>query len=156
MSTRTTPSRSRTRRNVSAVSWSPDGDWLAYVQNWSDETLEGQISLVRPDGDDAQTLVEGDAPEWAPDGKQLAYVHDGDIWTIGSDGKDAKRIIRNGHVPAWSRDGKQIAFMRAERCPRAVCRERVFVAFTDGHGLRQVGPAVPGERTVLWLRDPFE
>ncbi len=104
-------------RNVSDVSWSPKGDWLAYVQNWSDETLEGQISLVRPDGDDAHTLVDGDAPGWAPDGKQLVYVHDGDIWTVGSDGKDAKRIIPNGHSPAWSRDGKQIAFMRAERCP---------------------------------------
>ena len=143
-------------RNVSAVSWSPEGDWLAYVQNWSDETLEGQISLVRPNGDDAHTLVDGDAPGWAPDGKQLVYVHDGDIWTIGSDGKDAKRIIRNGHVPTWSRDGKQIAFMRAERCPRALCRERVFLAFTDGTDIRQVGPAFPGERPVLWLRDPFE
>ena len=93
-----------TTRNVSDVSWSPEGDWLAYVQNWSDETLEGQISLVRPDGDEAHTLVEGDAPEWSPDGKQLVYVHDGGIWTIGSDGKDAKRIIRNGHAPTWSRD----------------------------------------------------
>ena len=143
-------------RNVSDVTWSPAGDWLAYVQNWSDETLEGQISLVRPDGDEAHTLVEGDAPDWAPDGEQLVYVHDGDIWTIGSHGKDAKRIIRNGHAPAWSRDGKQIAFMRAERCPRAFCRERVFRAFADGTGIRQVGPTFPGERTVLWLRDPFE
>ena len=49
-------------RNVSDVVWSPEGDWLAYVQNWSDETLEGQISLVRPNGDDAKTLVDGDAP----------------------------------------------------------------------------------------------
>lgn len=143
-------------RNVTDVAWSPKGDWLAYVHNWSDETLEGQISLVRPDGEDARTLVAGDTPEWAPDGKQLVYVHNRSIWTIGSDGEDAKRIIPNGHSPAWSRDGKQIAFMRADRCDEPPCPEHVFLAFTDGNDIREIGPAFPEERTVLWLRDPFE
>ena len=36
-------------RNVSDVAWSPTGDWLAYVHDWSEDTLEGQISLVRPE-----------------------------------------------------------------------------------------------------------
>jgi Tol biopolymer transport system component len=143
-------------RNVSDVAWSPKGDWLAYVHDWSDETLEGQISLVRPDGEDAHTLVRGDAPEWAPDGKQLVYVHNGSIWTIGSDGKDAKMIIQNGHSPAWSRDGEQIAFMRTERCGKAICPEQVFLAFTNGTGVRQAGPEFSEERIVLWLPDPFE
>ena len=143
-------------RNVSDVSWAPKGDWLAYVQNWSDETLEGQISLVRPDGDDAHTIVRGDAPEWSPDGEQLVYVHNGSIWTIGSDGEDAKMIIRNGHSPAWSRDGRQIAFMRADRCSKAICPEHAFHASIDGTGVSQVGPRFSEERTVLWLPDPFE
>jgi Tol biopolymer transport system component len=143
-------------RNVSDVSWAPKGDWLAYVQNWSDETLEGQISLVRPDGEDAHTLVRGDAPEWAPDGKHLVYVHNSSIWTISSDGDDAKMIIPNGHSPAWSRDGKQVAFMRAERCAKAVCPERVLHASIDGSGVSQVGPRFPEERILLWLPDPFE
>jgi Tol biopolymer transport system component len=142
--------------NVTEVAWSPKGDWLAYVQNWSDETLEGQISLVRPDGEDARTLVEGDAPEWAPDGKNLVYVHNRSIWTVGSDGEGATRIIPNGHSPAWSRDGEQIAFMRAERCGEPPCEEHVFLAFTDGTDVREIGPAFPEERAVLWLRDPFE
>jgi Tol biopolymer transport system component len=145
-----------TTRNITDVSWAPKGDWLAYVQNWSDETLEGQIALVRPDGTEANVLTAGDAPEWAPDGKHLVYVHNGNVWTIGSDGKDAKMIVPNGHVPAWSRDGEQIAFMRAERCSRAVCPEHVFLAFTNGTDVRQIGPEFPEERTVLWLRDPFE
>ena len=143
-------------RNISDVSWSPKGDWLAYVQNWSDETLEGQISLVQPDGEDAHTIVRGDAPEWAPDGKHLVYVHDGDIWTIGTDGEGAKMIIEDGHSPAWSRDGKQIAFMRAERCAKAVCPEQVFHGPVDGPGAEQVGPRFPEERILLWLPDPQE
>ena len=143
-------------RNVSDVSWSPKGDWLAYVVDWSDETLEGQISLVRPDGEDAHTLVRGDAPDWAPDGKQIVYVHNRSIWTIDSDGENAKMIIPNGHSPAWSRDGKQIAFMRAERCSKSVCPEHAFHASIDGTGVTQAGPAFSEERVVLWLPDPFE
>ena len=143
-------------RDISDVSWSPKGDWLAYVQDWSDETLEGEIMLMNPDGEDAHLLVKGDAPEWAPDGKHVVYVHNGSIWTIGSDGKDAKMIVPNGHSPAWSRDGEQVAFMRTERCRKAVCPEQVFLAFTNGTAVRQAGPEFPEERIVLWLPDPFE
>lgn len=143
-------------RNVSDVVWSPTGDWLAYVQNWSENTLEGQISLIRPNGDDAHTLVKGDSPDWSPDGKQLAYVHHGSIWTVDADGSNAKRLIPNGHSPAWSRDGEMIAFMRAGQCGRAMCPEHVYLAFSNGSDPHPVGPSYPSERQVVWLPDPFE
>ena len=143
-------------RNVSDVVWSPTGDWLAYVQNWSEDTLEGQISLVRPNGDDAHTLVPGDAPDWSPDGKQLVYVHNGSIWTANADGTDPHQLIPNGHSPAWSRDGQLIAFMRAEKCARNICPERAYLAFANGTDPHPVGPTYPSERQVVWLPDPFE
>ena len=143
-------------RNVSDVAWSPIGDWLAYVQNWSEDTLEGQISLIRPNGDDAHTLVPGDSPDWSPDGKQLVYVHNGAIWTVNADGSGAKRLIPNGHSPAWSRDGGMIAFMRPEKCARNICPERTYVAFANGADPHPVGPPYPSERQVVWLPDPFE
>jgi hypothetical protein len=46
--------------------------------------------------------------------------------------------------------------MRAERCDEPPCREHVFLAFTNGTEVRQIGPAFAEERAVLWLRDPFE
>jgi Tol biopolymer transport system component len=143
-------------RNVSDVAWSPKGDWLAYVQNWSEDTLEGQISLVRPNGDDAHTLLTGDSPDWSPDGKHLVYYHDGSIWTADADGTNAHRLIPNGHAPAWSRDGKLIAFMRAEKCARNICPEHAYVAFANGADPNPVGPSYPTERQVVWLPDPFE
>ncbi len=143
-------------RNVSDVVWSPTGDWLAYVQNWSEDTLEGQISLVHPNGDDAHTVVNGDAPDWSPDGKHLVYVHNGSIWTIDRDGTDPHRLIPNGHSPAWSRDGKMIAFMRADTCARNICPEHTYIAFANGAEPHQVGPSYPSERQVVWLPDPFE
>ena len=143
-------------RNVSDVAWSPKGDWLAYVQNWSDSTLEGQISLIRPNGNGSHTIVDGDSPDWSPDGKHLIYFHHGGVWSARPDGADAHLLVPNAHSPAWSRNGKQIAFMRAERCRRAVCREHVFVAFANGTGAKEVGPVFREERRVLWLPDPFE
>ena len=143
-------------RNASTVSWSPTGDWIAYVTGWSDETLEGQITLVRPNGEDVRKLIAGDDPEWAPSGKELAFFHDGGIWTVGSDGKGARLVVRDGHSPAWSRDGKQIAFMRAEKCGKPVCKERLYLAFADGTKAHAVGPTFASERQVLWLPDPNE
>jgi Tol biopolymer transport system component len=143
-------------RNVSDLAWSPTGDWLAYIQNWSEDTLEGQLSLVRPNGNDARTLVEGDAPDWSPDGKKLVYVHKGSIWTINADGTDAHMLIRDGHSPAWSRDGELIAFMRTDKCTKNVCPEHLFLAFANGTDPHEVGPVYPEERRVVWLPDPFE
>ena len=143
-------------RNISDVAWSPTGDWLAYVHDWSEDTLEGQISLVRPNGDDARKLVPGDAPDWSPDGKQLVYVHNGSIWTVNADGTDAHQLVPNGHSPAWSRDGQMIAFMRAEKCARNICPERAYLAFANGTDPHPVGPTYPSERQVVWLPDPFE
>jgi len=143
-------------RNVSDVAWSPTGDWLAYVRDWSDDTLEGQISLVRPNGDDPHTLVQGDSPDWSPDGKQLVYVHKGSIWTMNADGSGAKRLIPDGRSPAWSRDGEMIVFMRAAKCARSICPERTYLAFANGSDPHPVGPPYPGDRQVVWLPDPFE
>lgn len=143
-------------RNISTVAWSPTGDWIAYVKGWSPETLEGQIALVRPNGDNERELVAGDDPEWAPSGKQLAYVHDEGIWTIGVDGAGPRLVVRDGHAPAWSRDGKQIAFMRAEKCGKPVCKEHVHLVFAHGSDAPAVGPTFLDARRVLWLPDPNE
>ncbi len=143
-------------RNVSDVVWSPTSDWLAYVQNWSEDTLEGQISLVHPNGDDPHTVIQGDAPDWSPDGKRLVYVHNGSIWTVNADGSDARRLIPNAHSPAWSRDGEMIAFMRTDKCGRNICPEHAYYAFANGTDPHRVGPAYLSERQIVWLPDPFE
>ncbi|HKB21117.1 MAG TPA: hypothetical protein VKC65_08915 [Gaiellaceae bacterium] len=143
-------------RNVSDVVWSPNGDWLAYVQNWSPDKLEGQISLVRPNGDDAHLIIDGDAPDWSPDAKKLVYAHNGSIWTVDADGSDAHLLIRNGHAPAWSRDGDLIAFMRTDKCGKNLCPEHAYLAFANGSDPHPVGPAYSNERQVLWLPDPYE
>jgi Tol biopolymer transport system component len=142
-------------RNVSFVAWSPKGDWLVYVKNWSEDTLEGDVVLVHPDGDDERSLGKGDEPAWAPDGKRIVLTRGGNLWTVALDGSK-RLLVRNGRAPAWSRDGKQIAFMREEKCGAPSCKERVFLVFTDGREPRAVGPSFSPGRRVLWLPDPHE
>ena len=84
-----------------------------------EDTEEGQLSLVRANGDDAHPLgVDGDAPDWSPDGKQLVYVHEGSLWVVDPTEPNAHRLVPDGHAPAYSRDGEQIAFRRTEKCSR--------------------------------------
>jgi Tol biopolymer transport system component len=143
-----------TSRDVSSVAWSPAGDLLAYVRDWSPETLEGTIVLVKTDGTGERQLGRGDAPAWAPDGDRLAFVRSGNIWTVEADGSQPKLLVRNGHAPGWSRDGRFIAFMRAARCGEAVCPEQVVVVPESGGRGETVGPRFADSRRVLWLPDP--
>jgi Tol biopolymer transport system component len=144
-------------RNVSDVTWSPDDDWIAFVQNWSEETEEGQLSLVRPDGSETHTIgIDGDAPDWSPDGKHLVYVHQRALWVADADGANPHRLIPDAHSPAWSRDGQMIAFLRTAPCSRNVCPEQLMRAFANGTEPQRVGATYPDERRVVWLPDPFE
>jgi Tol biopolymer transport system component len=143
-------------RDASSVAWSPDGDWIAYVKAWSEETLEGEITLIRPNGDDQTRLTSGDAPTWSPDGSRLAFFHNGGIWTIGKDGSDLRMLVANGEAPSWSRDGGLIAFTRELPCGKPVCRERVFVVGAGGEDAHGVGPTFVGGRSIVWLPDPHE
>jgi Tol biopolymer transport system component len=143
-------------RDVSAVAWSPAGGWIAYVKGWSEDTLEGDISLIRPDGSAEHRLARGDTPTWAPNGSKLAFARNGNIWTIDADGSDSRILVKDGESPAWSRDGKMIAFMRAVPCAKPACRERVFIIAATGGDARAVGPKYTGVRFPVWLPDPFE
>ncbi len=143
-------------RDVSSVAWSPIGDWIAFVRAWSEGTLEGDITLIRPNGEEETLLTRGDAPTWSPDGSRLAFVHEGDIWTIDADGSNSRMLIANGESPSWSRDGGLIAFTRELPCGKPVCRERVFVVGAGGGEARAVGPTFAGPRSIAWLPDPNE
>jgi Tol biopolymer transport system component len=89
-------------------SWSPTGDWIAYV-----DSSKQKIALVHPDGTGNRVVVDvsghfwgyryfGLKPIWAPDGKKLLlneYKGDGDSQDVLmldlSSGKTA-RMSRNG------------------------------------------------------------
>jgi Tol biopolymer transport system component len=114
--------------------WSNDGQRIAFLK----KAGKGfEIWRVRPTGDDAVKLAEGDIDtpsytetpylkigtsriSWSPDNSSVAYVPrvDGisDLWLAKSDGSRTVRLTGNKDraesycCPIWSPDGKYILF----------------------------------------------
>lgn len=132
-----TGSRSRivapaTSATITAVQWSPTGDWIAYNA--------GGLRLVRPDGTDDH-LFASDAVvfTWARDGSSLYYR--------GSDAAWKRRDIEGGNLTELptavqlvvSPDGTQIAYEQ----------EQLFVGNADGQAARQIG-GNPTDTLLSW------
>ena len=83
--------------HMRALTWSPDGEWLAF------ETDDG-IYLVRPDGSGLRPVVEKGgvnpayAGQWSPDGARIAYLRGGALSIVNVDGGD-ERIVEG----IWAR-----------------------------------------------------
>lgn len=45
-------------------------------------------------------LAAGADPSWSPDGARIAFARDGEVWTIGADGVDERRV-GHGSDPSW-------------------------------------------------------
>jgi Tol biopolymer transport system component len=133
---------------VGAAEWSPDGRWIAYS--------EGDVHVVRPNGQDDQTLV--DFPEgpgeplagslsWAPDASELAILTGADVaacddcellWTVNSDGSDLHQVtsrMRDLGLPFWAPDGQSISFCEFAEL-QSVRKQQAVVH----HGEHYVGP----------------
>lgn len=104
---------------------SPDGQWVAYVQKWSDIQTDKRYSniwLVRADGTQRRALSEGalveSAPRWSPDGTRLLYLSNRSgrpqlrVHTLASSADTAlTSTASTPSAPVWSADGTQIAFL---------------------------------------------
>ncbi len=106
--------------------FSPDGSALNFVSDKG-----GQTDLWRADrGDPSKdwwqnasfnlTQLTKDADvesnlKWSPEGSRLAFVKGrGDLWTIGPDGKDPRRVFEAWEEPEydWSPDGKWFVYAK--------------------------------------------
>jgi len=100
-------------------SWSPDGQWLAYV---SFETKHSgvYVQLVRS-GERRQVSARAGingAPEWSPDGRKLALTLGGssgnpDIYILNLASQDLTRITDDPAIdtePVWAPDGHSLYF----------------------------------------------
>ena len=84
--------------HMNALTWSPDGEWLAF------ETDDG-IYLVRPDGTGLRPVVEKgffntvSAVQWSPDALRIAYLRGGALSIVNVDGGNERIVER---IPARS------------------------------------------------------
>jgi Tol biopolymer transport system component len=131
-----------TCRNGTPVSWSPDGELIAFDTDGTQHVEPGTY-VVPVDGSSAPTYVgRGFSPSWSPDGKRLAFSglpasSDGcTILVVDVEGGDPQPLTY-GWRPTWSPDGARIAFLR---------KDGVYVVNPDGSG----------EKRVLEIERPYD
>ena len=124
-------------RNGSSPTWSPDGDWLAFVRiSYSDLGESSQLVLVGAEGGDERELLPKSgtrldsfsSPAWSPDGKLIAFVSDGGrIGLVTPDGEKGGEfdLHATGMSLSWSPDSSRLAFdafrdVKSERRPVVV------------------------------------
>ncbi len=106
-----------------ALSWSPDGNTLAYVDRDPEKraaiflfdlaTLHSrQLTFPKP------PLIGDTAPAFSPDGKELAFARNGkevsDVWVVSAKGGEPERLSNLNQLcstgVAWTADGKTLVF----------------------------------------------
>jgi Tol biopolymer transport system component/TolA-binding protein len=102
---------SGTYRYQSPVSWSPDGEKLAFER--VDKTIAGDIWTINVINGDLMPITnttdfEG-SPAWSPDGKSIVYLSTGkerNISLTSFEDKKTRIIVKSGGYPVWSPDSK--------------------------------------------------
>lgn len=121
-----------------SVSWSPDGRLLA-VLDFNDDTRNGALNLVQPDGTGRRVLTLGvfypALVSWSPDGARLLVTRfTGELEIVhAGTGAVERQLDANGEWGIWSPDGQQAIYTR-NRDPTPSFR----VVNRDGTNRRQL------------------
>jgi hypothetical protein len=132
---------------VAATAWSPDGNWIAYVQDRG-------LYVAHPDGSEPRVLSTAPERGWvgtgefSPDSTRLSYVvgqglPDAQIRSevVRIDGTE-RHLLRQGPVIStgkWSPDGNALVLMAQNDAGR-YRPPRVYVVSADGSSTHAIAP----------------
>ncbi len=93
-----------------SAEYSPDGKYIAYGKNRTDQTLwDAHIVVSRSDGKEPRDLGPGGMATFSPDGKQLVFHTYGKgnesahIVIMNADGTGRRNILDHWGSPRWCR-----------------------------------------------------
>jgi serine/threonine-protein kinase len=103
------------------IHWSPDGKWLAFVEN--SPLNSGDVWVQSADGDRKASLFEQNAfaPHFSPDSKWIAYSSDKSgrreifVRPFQEAGGRIQVSTDGGTEPVWSRDGKELFYLNGDK-----------------------------------------
>ncbi len=97
--------------------WSPDGRKILFAR-------EADLYLMQADGTGRVLIAPGSAEgggyNWSPDGSMIAFTPSGlfgdvfiqELWVMGADGSNPRRLAAEGSSPTWAPDSRRIAYER--------------------------------------------
>jgi dipeptidyl aminopeptidase/acylaminoacyl peptidase len=92
------------------AAFSPDGTRLAYGR--SPDNAGVSIRDLKTGASQVLT-AKGKTPAWSPDGRWIAYVEGvsggEELWIVGVDGRDRRRLGQGTGIPLWLADGRLVA-----------------------------------------------
>jgi Tol biopolymer transport system component len=123
-----------------AASWSPDGQWIAYIR-----VKEGkpQLAKIRPGSASGPVIFQGapspvassdlrNSTQWSPAGDWILYETDGGLSVVSPGGKSSRRLTgRVFTIFGFSKDGSQVYGMYLNRAPN-VQRELFSIKMQSG------------------------
>jgi TolB protein len=100
--------------------FSPDGRRIAFDGRAYNTLFDFDIFVAAASGRGAKRITRGPdrdlMPAWSPDGRTIAFSRQAaeegmpDVWLVGADGSDPRRLVEGGLAPSWAPDGSRIAF----------------------------------------------
>ena len=152
-------------QEIAELSWAPDGNYLVFARG-GDFEFTGRdnpdpalsplkptqdIWIVAMDGSEPKKLTEGRAPAVSPRGDLIAFLRAGQIFTMKSNGEDAKAAVNSfgsARNLVWSPDGSLLAFVSARQ-------NHSFIGVYDpaAKSLRYLDPSVDSDIAPEWSPD---
>lgn len=125
-----------------AISWSPSGERLVFVE----ATGGGELRLF--DVGEGELIdfpkIAGAAPAWSPDGDEIAFVSPGgELSLVDADGENERVLLDRAGLqgnPRWSPDGQRLAVGVAPT-DEPDARSLVLVS-RDGSDVTELGPGL--------------
>lgn len=103
--------------NLLEPSFAPSGHRLVFVRSplpppAAGSPLTGPIVTSNLAGTDVRvvTNLSSSDPVMSPDGRTVLFVHAGDIWSAGTNGTNAHRLITNASMPDFSPSGRKLVY----------------------------------------------
>lgn len=148
------PGASLVPSDVRQVQWSPDGRWVAFVENQRLEVVQtaGESTPQVLATDFGPCAFRGDAFSWSPSSKLIAYdgcpnQANARLMTVRPDGTHTTDLLRDrrltyvsdgwsGGGPQWSPDGSRLVFLAHAVGRRTV---HVWTIRANGRALTRLG-----------------